>query len=41
MFTIDAHLDLATNAINLNRDLRLPVLLAVIEVMRLPVIEEE
>ncbi len=25
MFTIDAHLDLATNAINLNRDLRKPV----------------
>lgn len=25
MFTIDAHLDLATNAINLNRDLSLPV----------------
>lgn len=25
MFTIDAHLDLATNAINLNRDLTLPV----------------
>ena len=24
MFTIDTHLDLATNAINLNRDLRLP-----------------
>ena len=26
MFTIDSHLDLATNAINYNRDLRLPVM---------------